>query len=282
MLPNFLIIGAQKSGTTWLAEQLGQHPDVFMATGEVHFFDKDYHYHKGVQWYEQHFVAANKQKAVGEKTPDYLWANGQGVEGHLADVHCHIHDLLPDVKLIVVLRNPVNRAISAVNHIIRSGRVSPRCGIDDLLMGQYKHLVAGHGVLEYGRYHEQLQAYLKLFGREQLLVLIFEEDVTANPSKGLQKVCRFLGIDPDFPFVSQAEKKNANTHSRVRLYLNYYLPVLRSFTRPLDKIFPAHHNRPTKATVLALQNYYQLPNQQLFDFLQRDTPISWQYQMQTG
>ena len=278
MLPNFLIIGAQKSGTTWLAEQLIQHPDVFMPATEIHFFDKDYHYYRGVQWYEKHFSRVGNQKAVGEKTPDYLWANGQGVEGHMPDVHHHIYDLLPDVKLIVVLRNPVNRAISAVNHIIRSGRISPRYSADDLLIGKYQHLVAGHGVLAYGRYYEQIQAYLTLFCRQQLLVLIFEEDVLENPTNGLQKVCHFLQIDHDFPFVAQTEKKNAYRHSRQRLYVNFYLPFLRPFTRRLDKLFPIYAAKPNQATIATLYDYYQLSNQQLFAFLQREMPPSWQWQ----
>ena len=276
MLPNFLIIGAQKSGTTWLAEQLRQHPEVFMPAAEIHFFDKAYHYRQGPRWYEQHFSAANNHKAVGEKTPDYLWANGQGVEGHLPEVHHHIHRLLPHVRLIVVLRNPVSRALSAINHLMRTGRLAPRYHADDLLGGAYQHLIAGHGVLEYGLYYDQLQAYLSLFDGDQLLVLIFEEDVVENPVHGLRKVCHFLHIDPDCPFVAQAEKKNASRHSRQRLYVNYYVPLLRPFTRPLDTLFAAHVVKIQPATVEKLYTYYAMPNQQLFAFLQREMPLSWQ------
>lgn len=276
VLPNFLIIGAQKAGTTWLANQLRQHPDVFMCPNEIHFFDKSYNYEKGASWYTEHFRGAKSQKAVGEKTPDYLWANGEGVEGHLSTVHCHIHELLPDVRLIVVLRNPVNRAVSAVNHIIGSGRVPPQYSADQLLVGRYKHLVQGHGVLAYGRYHEQIQAFLTLFKREQLLVLIFEEDVIESPAQGLQKVCRFLEIDPNFSFAAQTEKKNAYAYSWLRLYTNYYLPFLRSLTRPLDWFLPSHKTQPGPNTLAQLVDYYQKPNQELFAFLEREMPASWQ------
>ena len=78
MLPNLLIIGAQKCGTTWLARMLGQHPDVFMAEEEIHFFDRAHNFARGTAWYESHFAAAAGQSAVGEKTPDYLWAEGRG------------------------------------------------------------------------------------------------------------------------------------------------------------------------------------------------------------
>lgn len=161
VLPNFLIIGAQKAGTSWLAGKLRQHPDVYMPEYEIHYFDKDLHFAKGIAWYESHFSRVGKETAIGEKTPDYLWANGIGVEGHLPDVHRNIFEALPQANLIVSLRNPAERVISVVNHIMGSGRISPFHKIDDLLTGERKHLVEGHVVIDYGRYYRQLEAYLR-------------------------------------------------------------------------------------------------------------------------
>jgi len=102
-LPNVLIIGAQKSGTSWFARLLSQHPDIYFYESEIHFFDKTYNYRKGIEWYKGHFNNAPATKWIGEKTPDYLWANGLGEEGHAQDVHKRIFRHLPDVKLIVKL-----------------------------------------------------------------------------------------------------------------------------------------------------------------------------------
>ena len=110
-------------------------------------------------------------------------------------MHERVHDLLPDARLLVVLRDPVTRAVSAVQHIVRSGRVSPLHSIDDLLVGPKAHLVEGHGVLSYGDYAEQLEQWLELYPPEQLVVLIYEEDVVENPERGLARACAHLGVD---------------------------------------------------------------------------------------
>lgn len=273
-VPNFLIIGAQKSGTTWLAGNLEQHPEVFMPAHEIHYFDKDYNFTKGMSWYEKHFAAVKNQKAIGEKTPDYLWANGRGVEGHLPDVHRNIYSALPDVKLIAVLRNPVNRAVSAVNHIINSARISPLHDIDDLLVGDKQHLVQGHGIIDCGRYCRQIRAYLELFDRDQLLILIFEEEVVQDPDSALRKVCEFLEIDPSFEFQDKKRRRNVGS-SKMALVVGYYLPFLRPFFRLLGHYLPATKNRPSEPTIRELYRMYQEENEKLFDLLGRRI-VSWE------
>lgn len=275
MLPNFLIIGAQKSGTTWLARLLRQHPDVFMPPGEIHFFDKAHNYRNGLGWYEAHFAGANGRRAIGEKTPDYLWADGRGVEGHLPDVHRHIHDALPDARLIAVLRNPVERAVSAVKHIIGSGRVSPLHAMDDLLIGPKQALVEGHGVLDYGFYHRQLTAYLQYFDRSQLLVLFYEEDVVGDPAAGLAKVCRFLGIDDRVTFDGLRERVNANHHSRLSLMLSYHVPALRPISKRIGRRLPRYRPRPSGEVRRRLYALYADENRRLFELLGRDPVPAW-------
>lgn len=276
MLPTFLIIGAQKAGTTWLAKMLRQHPDVYMPPAEIHYFDKVANYRKGLAWYEQHFAEATHHLAIGEKTPDYLWANGQGVEGHLPDVHRNIHDTLPGARLIISLRNPVERAISAVKHIIGSGRVSPLHAIDELLTGTKRALVEGHGVLDYGFYYRQLKAYLEYFDRRQLLVLIYEEDVLAAPAAGLARVCDFLGIDGAFPFRGTGERVNAHHHSLVSLLLSYHIPALRPVSKRIGRHLPKYNPRPSRDVLDALHGIYAEENAKLFDLLQRRPASAWQ------
>jgi hypothetical protein len=273
-LPNFLIIGAQKSGTTWLAHNLRQHPDVFMTDFEIHYFDKDYNFKKGVEWYKEHFKAAKGEKAIGEKTPDYLWANGRGVEGHLPDVHRNVHGTLPEAKLIVVLRNPVERAIAAVHHIICSGRISPLHSIDELLLGRKRYLVEGHGVIDYGMYYRQIKAYHEYFDPGRILTLIFEEDVVQEPVSGLLKVCSFLGIDPSFDFKDRKMRVNEIRNSFPGLVLGYYLPFMRPLACHMNRLLPALKARPSSLVINELYNIYEEENGKLFDLLGR-SPVSW-------
>lgn len=100
-------------------------------------------------------------------------------------------ETLPHAKLIISLRNPVERAISAVHHIIRSGRISPLHSVDDLLVGKKHYLVEGHGVIDKGRYYRQIKAYSEYFDQTQMLILIFEKDIVQNPSLGLKKCAIF-------------------------------------------------------------------------------------------
>ncbi len=274
--PDFLIIGAQKSGSSWLATHLGRQPDVYMPDSEVHFFDKAYHFEKGPTWYEAHFSGAGPDQRVGEKTPDYLWTTSDGAEGHRADVHERIHTLYPNAKLLVTLRNPVQRAISALNHLIRTGRISPLESADALLLGPKKHLTQPHGVLRKGFYHEQIQAYLERFDRDQFLFLIFEEDIIAHPENTLSRLRSFLGLSADFSADEAALSRKVNAHglSAFGLLLRYYTPLPRLVVKGIDLPFPAHKITPSHDVILRLYDLYADANERLFDFLGR-RPASW-------
>ncbi len=281
-LPDFLIIGAQKSGTSWLASMLRQHPDVYMPENEVHFFDKVHNYNKGESWYLEHFEDAEKGETVGEKTPDYIWANGHGVEGHDPMVHRNIRETLPAAKLIVLLRNPVDRAISAAKHIIRSGRVSPQHSLDELLVGSEYELISGHGVLEYGYYYQHLAAYLDLFPSSRLLALFFEEDVVESPRKGLKKVTRFLNLPWTDSIDGINEKVNPHRETLLELYAKYYAPRLLALARRLRLTsllrvaFPSQIAPPSDETISKLYDHYVEKNRRLAELMDRPLPDSWQ------
>lgn len=273
-LPNFLIIGAQKSGTTWLAWKLRQHPSVFMPMDEVHFFDREDNFAKGLGWYQAHFDKVATETAVGEKTPDYLAAGLNGLDHHTPDLHHRIYETLPDVKLIVSLRNPVERTVSATYHMIRTGHISPFHNIDDLLAGSKQHVIHQFGVIEYGKYFQQLKTYLQYFDRHQILVLIFEEDIIGRPGSGLKKVCQFLEIDPTFPFAELQKKDNAYRHSWPGLVLDYYIPALRPISARINRIFPVHKPKLNPNTVQNLYELYEPYNRELYEWLGYK-PVTW-------
>jgi len=273
-LPNFLIIGAQKSGTTWLAYQLRQHAEVFMPPREVHFFDVASNFEKGLAWYESHFEDAGSRPAIGEKTPEYMWVGGRG-PGHLPTVHRNIHAALPEARLVMILRNPVDRAISHVNHLIRAGQLGPMERIDDLLVGRRRHLVADIGVIDRGRYVDQIAAFRELFDPRRMLILIYEEDVVSHPGEGLAKVAQFLGIESTSPVLPLTRRRNAADRTRARLLLDYYVPWLRPHSWRLDRWFKPWKGYPGEAAIRELHGIYAADNARLFELLGREPPTSW-------
>lgn len=275
-LPDFLIIGAQKSGTTWLADQLSLHPGIFMAPDEIHFFDKAQNFARGISWYSNHFQRAAAGQLAGEKTPDYLWANGDGAEGHLPDVHQKLYQTLPSARLIVVLRNPVERALSALTHLVRTRRIAPPLDVDELLLGKKHHRIRGHGVISKGFYYRQLAAYTRLFNRSQLLVLIFEEDIARAPEFGLSQACRFLGVPSMAPHTSQAVHQNASRRSLPRLWADFFFPPARPVSKLIDRIAPAWKPTPGSRTMDELYQTYAAENEKLFRWLGRPMPRSWE------
>jgi len=221
-LPTFLIIGAQKSATRWLRHNLGQHPEVYVAPVELEFFNKTSRFRRGVHWYRKQFAGGALRGAspnqtlrrrrrvwrparvwwldrklgwsgepiVGEATPGYMmWRHNPRV------VAKRIKRTVPDVRLIAVLRNPIDRANSALVHHIRQRRIPADASLLDLVRAQPPEeerfgLVAG------GWYAASLKPYRQLFG-DQLLVLL-HDDVRDDPRGAYEAALRHIGAAADF------------------------------------------------------------------------------------
>jgi hypothetical protein len=174
-LPNFLVIGAQRCATSWLYFCLKEHPDVYLPyIKEVSYFS-DYH-DKGPEWYRRYFAQWSGQKAVGEVTPSYIYREG---------VAERIARDLPDVKLIVTFRNPIERAFSQYQKHVRKS----------LALDFETALERDPEYVERGYYYRQLLRYEKLFPKNRILVLIYE-DIKKDPSVHLGRILTFLGVDP--------------------------------------------------------------------------------------
>jgi hypothetical protein len=187
-LPDFLIIGAMRSGTSWLAKLLASHPRIFLPDVEVHFFDK--HYAKGLDWYGKHFrkaIRKDQKCLTGEKTPEYL---------SRPDVPERVRKDLPEAKFIAILRDPVERAISQYkNHCQYTG-----------YEGTFEdYLEKNPDVFERGCYARQIRRWFECFPRERFLFLVFES-VTENPEEMLQTLGDFLQVDPEGFDTAQAGK----------------------------------------------------------------------------
>lgn len=250
-LPDFIIVGAQKAGTTWLAARLREHRDIFMRKGEIHFFDVDDAWAKGPEWYKEQFEEGSDHLVRGEKTPDYLWTNR--ATGRGAAIPERIFNVVPDAKIIIVLRDPVTRALSALNHQIVARRLSPFVNPDDILLGEKAQIGRKFGLIERGYYAEQIRAYQKYF--ENLLVLIFEHDIVGDPAGTLVRIKDFLDLENDFDNPSISSKENAGMHSRPGQILNYFAPFAEPLVSGLDRLLPK--SRPANPSNQALEDLYR-------------------------
>jgi len=177
---DFIGIGAQKSGTSWAYTCLYEHPEVCIPVKEIHFFSRP-RYSEGIAWYEDHFKKCGEGKKRGEWSTSYLYST---------EAPERIHAAYPDVKILAILRNPVDRAYSQYRNTVRSGEISKDMSFDEYSMKD-------ESVWRQGLYAEQLERYLKYFKKEQMLVLVYE-DIQKDPILFMKQIHEFLGIDPDF------------------------------------------------------------------------------------
>jgi hypothetical protein len=184
-LPNFLIIGAPKGGTTSLYHYLRQHPNIYMSPMKEpnYFTDEDQIFGKervrSRIEYERLFDGVQHERAIGEATPRYLNAIG-GVG--------RIHDDLPGVRLIATLRQPAERGYSG--YLMRYTDSRERLSAEEVLQ-------PGNYLFETGLYYPKLQRYFDTFPREQIKVILFD-DLIAKPQETVRSLFTFLGVDPDF------------------------------------------------------------------------------------
>jgi len=209
MLPNFIIIGANKGGTTSLHQYLSEHPEIFMSEiKEPMFFsfgniteaqknENALSRNKGLQNviytledYENLFKDSAGFIAKGEASTAYL-TNSRVPE--------EIFKLIPDVKIIAILRDPISRAISNYKMYVDWGieKLSFEKVVKDELNGKRKDKPGGMHYLELGLYANGIERYLKLFPENQIKIYLFE-DFVKDTEKVLEDIYLFLGVDPTF------------------------------------------------------------------------------------
>lgn len=197
-LPRFIIVGAPRSGTSSLNYYLGQHPEISMSIPkEVHFFDR--HWDRGLEWYSTHFHPKPGQ-TCGEATPGYLYQH-EALE--------RIGTALPDVKLVVTLRNPVNQTYSM--YLMSHSR-----GRDPRPFDQ-----AANDYLPGGQYVDHLSQL-----PDRPLHVIIAERLFDNPESEWESLCRFLRVSPYVP---------ADLGRRVNSYFEVRSMTLRRIGKSLPR-----------------------------------------------
>jgi hypothetical protein len=203
-LPDFLIIGAQKAGTTSLFHYVGQHPDIQLPLSkEIHYYDLNYT--KGTKWYRSFFASVIRTKITGESTPYYLFH---------PFVPARVYHDNPKTKIIILLRHPGERAFSHFQMMKRMG-IEKLETFSEAIQAEHGRLKKGlkylytdslsasfehqhYTYLSRGKYARQLKRWFHYFSKEQILI-IKSEDLFENPIKTLEKVYLFLGVDVIYP-----------------------------------------------------------------------------------
>ncbi len=198
--PSFLIIGAQKAGTDALHVYLSKHPNIIPGKKkEIHFFDKDDSYNRGLAWYHNHFPLPHnvgRHAVTFEATPSYLYYPASTERIFSYDSR---------MKLITLLRDPVDRAFSAwnmfrqfCNTTTRYHHLAEYCGFDEVIRDEIDKTLSGDARLQpnyvrRGLYYEQLLRYFKYFERDQILI-IDSRSLKNNTIHILSQVVKFLGL----------------------------------------------------------------------------------------
>ena len=245
LLPDFIIIGAQRAGTTSLYNYIIDHPRVTPAfIKEVHFFDNNFNH--GYNWYRAFFptllykrykrLISHYQLTTGESSPYYI---------------CHPHAakrikaLLPEIKLIAILRNPIDRAYSHYNYHVQLG-IEPLSFEQAIaqeptrLTGEYEHMLADENYYSFnfqafsyltrGVYADQLQAWFNIYNSSQILILDCEL-LSQTPKKTMESVYSFLGLP------ARDLKEYPKFHE------SSYAPMNDSTRRQLIDFFTPHNHR---------------------------------------
>jgi hypothetical protein len=223
VLPDFLVLGGQRCGSTSLYDMLCGHPDVAPASHkEPHFFDNNHL--RGEEFYRRLFPLQLQMRAR-ERRQGRRAVTGEATTYYLAHpaVPARVRALLPDVRLIAILRDPVDRAYSHYQLSVREGREplsfeEALAAEPDRLAGEHERLIAdpsyrgvAHRFFSYrsrGRYIDQLERWWAEFPREQLLVLR-SEDMFEDPRIVYDQLVTFLGLDPD------ADRRTFRARNRV-------------------------------------------------------------------
>ena len=214
VLPTFVIVGAMRSGSTSLYKHMAAHPQIFMPRKEIHFFDR--RWDNGLEWYGHRFDGYAGQPAVGEATPTYM-----------SDpvALARMGEVIPDARLLAILRDPVERAYSHywMEHVRgRDERTFAEAVADE---------AAGEGDSDYlarGRYAAQLAAVTDVYPREQVRAVLLD-DLRDRPEATYAEVCRWLGVDGGYT----PDKLG----TRVNRYVGFRSMKVRGLRRRLPKAF---------------------------------------------
>lgn len=267
ILPNFLIAGSAKCGTSSLHSYLAQHPDIFMSrkkeprfissqamtfplNGPLDFRVEKW-YVKKFSDYCELFKDAGNYKIVGESSADTLYFYQQTIPV--------IKKYLGNPKIVIVLRNPVKRSFSAYQHLVRDARES--LSFEDALLKEEDRIKNNWELIYHyravSRYYEPIKAFLENFNNVKI---VLNEDLAKDPHRVLAEVFEFLGVDTTFQVKDSTTKHNMSGKPRSR-WLHEFLfegHPLRNFLRPIIRFFIPGKQRKNISLKIQQKNLTQI------------------------
>lgn len=228
--PTFMIPGVSKAGTTSLHHYLATHDDVYMSTPkELHFFEREENYRRGLDYYESLFDGWTGEPVVGESSPPY-WYHGKTYDDGAYrwapddDAPTRIHEAYPEMKFVISLRNPVTRAYSQYWKNVRQAKERAetlQAAVESELSGERDRTETPNCWVYANRYAVHLEEWFELFDRDQVRFVVLEE--WKNDVEGtLNDICRFLGIEPKSAWEGVDDRKNVAKTPRNRWVNHVY------------------------------------------------------------
>jgi hypothetical protein len=231
---DFLVIGAQKCATSWLYYCLKDHQELHLPAKkrEVEYLGGELYKARGADWYFSLFAGAGDHQRIGDVSVEYLFdARSPAV----------VHRYTSNVKLIMSLRDPIDRAISAYFWYVRRGDI-PNSSVEDVLSmaveGSYNRqdpqvIQYCKDIIARGFYDVQMKRYLQYFSVDQMLVVLYDE-IKMCPFEVMRKIYKFIGVNPDIMPASLNKKPKINTYLSPLLYLERIAPKLRLLGKGID------------------------------------------------
>ncbi len=251
MLPQFIIIGAEKSGSTFLVHRLMEHPGIYMPSLNQTLFLPEPIYNSNLEPLERLFANAPADKIRGIRRGRYLG---------LPQAPAFLETNIPDGRLIVILRHPVARAVSAYFQSMWFGTmpIQPlNTGLARLLDNPDAHPHAWHSVIQVGMYHKNVSRFLERLSREQLLILLLD-DFKNNPAEELDKVAHHIGVVEPFPLTSHHRSANAGVYSLTRVHVRrYYRKFMYELSPEGMQVRMGNHSVYTRAMATSLRRIDQ-------------------------
>lgn len=237
-LPDFIIIGAMKSATSTLQQQLARQPGIFMSDPkEPNFFSDDPQFRKGLAWYSALFAQASPDDLTGEASTHYtkLPTYPQSLQ--------RMHELVPGARLVYVMRHPIERLVSHYIHEWSMGNID--CGIDEAVR-KCPEMIA------YGKYAMQLDPFFAAYGRKAVLPVFFDR-LTCAPQAELERVCRHVGYQGVPVWAHDAEPSNVSS-KRLRRFPLYGIVVQSPLATKLRRALIPKSWRDRVKAGLTMQN----------------------------
>ncbi|MEN8238116.1 MAG: sulfotransferase domain-containing protein [Actinomycetota bacterium] len=256
-LPDFVVAGFPRSGSTTLYRMIDEHPSVFMAKPKEIGYFSGWH-NEDVEWYKAHFDGASDHQRAGEATPWYMHDRSAVIE---------MKRVVPDVQIIAILRDPVDRTYSHYWMEAIRGRAN----------GTFEEYLDSSDVLEVSMYAQHLSYMAEFFPRERILV-VFSDDLSTNPAGVYSDVCEFLGVDSSYAPLVMGRTVNRYVEFR-SLRLRNWAKAMPSRLSYVRRILDRANTRTSvsyppmsESTRERLASLYAGPNADLALWLGREIP----------